>query len=45
MAAACRLKILVDADLVPREKRGAWAYYRAAPHALAALAAVFTTRR
>nr|WP_326828227.1 metalloregulator ArsR/SmtB family transcription factor [Parafrankia discariae] len=39
------LKILVDAGLVTREKRGVWAYYRAVPDALAALAAVFTAHR
>ncbi|ABW10169.1 transcriptional regulator, ArsR family [Parafrankia sp. EAN1pec] len=39
------LKILVDAGLVTREKRGVWAYYRTVPDALAALAAAFTTRR
>lgn len=31
------LKVLLDAELVEREKRGVWAYYRAVPEALAAL--------
>jgi ArsR family transcriptional regulator len=34
------LKVLVDAGLLTRSKRGVWAYYRAVPDALAALAAV-----
>jgi ArsR family transcriptional regulator len=33
------LKVLVDAGLLTRSKRGVWAYYRAVPDALAALAA------
>ncbi len=36
------LKVLVDAGLLTRSKRGVWAYYRAVPDALAALAAVLT---
>lgn len=32
------LKVLLDAGLVTREKRGVWAYYRAVPATLAALA-------
>ena len=32
------LKVLVEAGLVVREKRGRWAYYRAVPEALEALA-------
>jgi ArsR family transcriptional regulator len=39
------LKVLVDAGLITRDKRGVWAYYRAVPEALAALAAVFTPPR
>lgn len=35
------LKVLVDAGLISREKRGVWAYYRPVPGALNALAAVF----
>ena len=35
------LKVLVDAGLVSRDKRGVWAYYRAVPGVLAALGAVF----
>ncbi|OAA27468.1 transcriptional regulator, ArsR family [Frankia sp. EI5c] len=35
------LKVLVDAGLITRDKRGVWAYYRAVPEALAALATVF----
>ncbi|MBX6389714.1 MAG: helix-turn-helix transcriptional regulator [Frankia sp.] len=36
------LKVLVDAGLVSRDKRGVWAYYRAVPSALATLGAIFT---
>jgi ArsR family transcriptional regulator, arsenate/arsenite/antimonite-responsive transcriptional repressor len=32
------LKVLLDAGLVTRDKRGVWAYYRAVPETLAALA-------
>lgn len=32
------LKVLLEAGLVTRDKRGVWAYYRAVPGALAALA-------
>jgi ArsR family transcriptional regulator, arsenate/arsenite/antimonite-responsive transcriptional repressor len=39
------LKVLVDAGLISRDKRGVWAYYRAVPDALAALAAVFSPPR
>ncbi|CAO5166193.1 ArsR family transcriptional regulator, arsenate/arsenite/antimonite-responsive transcriptional repressor [Frankia sp. AiPs1] len=39
------LKVLVDAGLITRDKRGVWAYYRAVPEALAALAAVFNPPR
>jgi ArsR family transcriptional regulator len=35
------LKVLVNAGLITRDKRGVWAYYRAVPGALNALAAVF----
>ena len=34
------LKVLLDAGLVTRSRRGTWAYYRAVPDRLAALAAV-----
>lgn len=34
------LRVLLDAGLVSRDQRGVWAYYRAVPEALAALAAV-----
>jgi len=34
------LKVLHDAGLVDREKRGVWAYYRAKPEALASMAAL-----
>jgi len=34
------LKVLLDAGLVLREKRGVWAYYRMAPGALEALGAL-----
>ena len=38
------LKVLVDAGLLTREKRGVWAYYTLVPGALDSLAAVLTTR-
>src|ERR1700710_458342 len=34
------LKVLLDAELVTRRRKGTWAYYRAVPERLAALAAV-----
>ena len=34
------LKVLADAGLLEREKRGRWAYYRAVPEAFKALARV-----
>jgi len=34
------LKVLVDAGLLTRDKRGVWAYYALVPGALAALAAL-----
>jgi len=34
------LRVLLEAGLVTREKRGTWAYYRAVPARLAALAGV-----
>ncbi len=36
------LKVLHDAGLVDREKRGTWVYYRARPAVMAALAGLFT---
>jgi ArsR family transcriptional regulator, arsenate/arsenite/antimonite-responsive transcriptional repressor len=36
------LKVLHDAGLIDREKRGVWAYYRARPQALSALAELLT---
>ncbi len=36
------LKILVDAGILHREKRGVWAYYSIVPGALNALAGVLT---
>jgi DNA-binding transcriptional ArsR family regulator len=36
------LKVLHDAGLVTREKRGPWVYYRAVPARLAAVAAALT---
>jgi ArsR family transcriptional regulator len=39
------LKVLQHAGLVAREKRGSWAYYRAIPARLAAVAAALTDRR
>ncbi len=38
------LKVLVDAGLLTRDKRGIWAYYALVPAALDTLAAVLTTR-
>ena len=38
------LKVLVEAGLLTREKRGVWAYYALVPGALDALAGVLTTR-
>ena len=37
------LKVLHDAGLIDREKRGTWVYYIARPEAMAALAGLFTT--
>ena len=37
------LKVLVDAGLLTRDKRGIWAYYALVPGALEAVASVFTT--
>lgn len=37
------LKVLVDAGLLSRDKRGVWAYYAIVPGTLDAVAAVFTT--
>ena len=39
------LKVLHDAGLVTREKRGSWAYYRAVPERLADVAAALTGSR
>lgn len=36
------LKVLLDAGLVSREKRGAWSYYRAVPARLAEVAGALT---
>ena len=38
------LRVLVDAGLLTRDKRGVWAYYALVPGALDAVAAVLTTR-
>ena len=37
------LRVLRDAGLVTRSKRGTWAYYKAVPDRLAALAAIIST--
>ncbi len=37
------LKVLVDAGLLTRDKRGVWAYYALVPGALDTLAALLTT--
>jgi ArsR family transcriptional regulator, arsenate/arsenite/antimonite-responsive transcriptional repressor len=39
------LKILVDAGIFTRDKRGVWAYYALVPPALDALSAVLSTTR
>jgi ArsR family transcriptional regulator, arsenate/arsenite/antimonite-responsive transcriptional repressor len=39
------LRVLVDAGLLTRDKRGVWAYYRAVPEALAALSDVICPPR
>jgi ArsR family transcriptional regulator len=38
------LKVLIEAGILTRDKRGVWAYYALVPGALDALAAVLTTR-
>jgi ArsR family transcriptional regulator len=38
------LKVLVDAGLLEREKRGVWAYYRLVPGRLDEIAAALTAR-
>jgi len=38
------LKVLVDAGLLTRDKRGVWAYYALVPNALDSLAAQLTTK-
>lgn len=38
------MKVLVDAGLLQREKRGRWAYFRPVPGAMNALAAILTAR-
>lgn len=37
------LKVLHDAGLLDREKRGTWVFYAARPEAMAALGSLFTT--
>jgi ArsR family transcriptional regulator len=39
------LKVLLDAGLLTREKRGVWAFYRVRPETLSALAAVIDVPR
>jgi ArsR family transcriptional regulator, arsenate/arsenite/antimonite-responsive transcriptional repressor len=39
------LKVLIDAGILTREKRGVWAYYALVPGALDAVAAVLSGRR
>jgi ArsR family transcriptional regulator len=39
------LKILVDAGIFTRDKRGVWAYYALVPEAMNALSAVLNTTR
>lgn len=38
------MKVLVDAGLLTRDKRGVWAYYRLVPERLEAVAAAITPR-
>ncbi len=38
------LKVLVDAGLLTRDKRGVWAYFTLVPHALDSLADVLSSR-
>ena len=37
------LKVLIDAGILTRDKRGVWAYYALVPGALAAVAALLTS--
>ena len=37
------LKVLHEAGLLDREKRGVWVYYKARPQALAAMTSLFAT--
>jgi ArsR family transcriptional regulator len=37
------MKVLVDAGILTRDKRGKWAYYAIVPSALDALSAVLST--
>ena len=37
------LKVLLDAGLLDREKRGVWVYFHARPEAIAALGSLFAT--
>jgi ArsR family transcriptional regulator, arsenate/arsenite/antimonite-responsive transcriptional repressor len=39
------LKVLVDAGILSRDKRGVWAYYALVPGAMDALSAVLSTRQ
>lgn len=39
------LKVLIDAGILTRQKRGVWAYYALVPGALDAVAAVLAARR
>jgi ArsR family transcriptional regulator, arsenate/arsenite/antimonite-responsive transcriptional repressor len=39
------LKILVDAGIFTRDKRGVWVYYALVPSAMDALSAVLSTTR
>lgn len=39
------LRILTEAGLIEREKRGVWAYYRLVPSAIAAIAELLTPPR
>jgi ArsR family transcriptional regulator, arsenate/arsenite/antimonite-responsive transcriptional repressor len=39
------LKILVDAGIFTRDKRGVWAYYALVPEAMDALSAILSTAR
>jgi ArsR family transcriptional regulator, arsenate/arsenite/antimonite-responsive transcriptional repressor len=44
-AVSRHLKILIDAGIFTRDKRGVWVYYALVPSAMDALSAVLSTTR